>query len=76
MPTELSLKDRIVRFLKHKYQEDPESYVHGGEIEREALIAGYSASNASRRLRELANEQVLDKTENLKGHVMYRFKHD
>lgn len=46
----LSLRDRLLRWLKLH----PNEWFNGGELERMALNAGYKASNASRRLRELA----------------------
>lgn len=46
----LSLQDRLLRWLKLH----PGEWFNGGELERLALNAGYKASNASRRLRELA----------------------
>lgn len=64
-----SLNDRILRFLAAV----PSKYVNGGEIERRALIAGYKASNASRRLRELYVESKIDRREDEKGTVEYKF---
>lgn len=72
MTAEISLKDRIVKYLELKYADDPYAYINGGEIEREALIAGYKASNASRRLRELVNEGILVKSMR-NGSVEYKY---
>ncbi len=36
---------------------------NGGEIERQALEHGYKASNASRRLRELYEDHVVEREE-------------
>ncbi len=69
----MSLKTRIKDFLYHWSQTEPRKYINGGEIEREALAAGYKASNASRRLRELVNEGKAEKRLNSKGHVEYRY---
>ena len=51
-----SLKERII-----KYFIGTDKWINGGEIERLAEGAGYKASNASRRLRELHNEQLLER---------------
>lgn len=70
---ELSLKDRLVRYLKSKYDVNGDyAWINGGEIERLTLQAGYKSSNGSRRLRELYVENVLERRENSKGHVEYR----
>lgn len=70
----LSLKERIVRYLKSRqYVTGEYAWVNGGEIERLSLAAGYKASNGSRRLRELHVERVLDRDETEKGSVKYRY---
>lgn len=52
---DLSLRERIISyFTRHNDRQ-----INGGDIERLALNAGYKASNASRRLRELAEERFL-----------------
>jgi len=59
MPTETKpLRDRIVAFLSAK-----KDWVNGGEIERLALDAGYKASNASRRLREIHEDGLIEREE-------------
>ena len=70
MLSDLSLKERIVRY----YATRLDQWINAGELEREALIAGYKASNCGRRLRELHVEGVLDRRENEKGTVEYRYK--
>lgn len=65
-----SLKSRILRYIESRTK-DNEEYINGGDIEREALLAGYKASNASRRLRELAREGYLWRREK-NGCVEYR----
>jgi len=70
---ELSLKERIVRYMKSRFSETGYAWVNGGEIERLSLAAGYKASNASRRLRELHVEGVLDRDETERGSVKYRY---
>lgn len=64
-----SLVDRVERFLRLTG-----GWVHGGELERLALDNGYKASNISRRCRELVEDGVLERKENEKGHVMYRYR--
>lgn len=54
----ISLSERILNYLR-KYP----VYWNGGEIERLALTAGYKASNASRRLRELHEEGLIEREE-------------
>ncbi len=65
----LGIKNRIVQyFTKHQ-----DEWINGGEIERLALKVGYKASNASRRLRELAEVGFL-KREEKKGTVWYKYE--
>lgn len=57
MSKEQSLKQRIANyFARH-----PDKWYNGGVIEEFALTAGYKASNASRRLRELKEENILER---------------
>lgn len=52
-----SLRERIKSyFLRHN-----DRFINGGDIERLALGAGFKASNASRRCRELWEEDFLEK---------------
>ncbi len=53
---ELSLKQRLVRHLRN----DPEKWVHKGDLERESLLAGYLASNCARRLYELVKDGYIE----------------
>lgn len=71
---DISLKDRIVRYIESRTAQNDGVWINGGEIERESLLAGYKTSNASRRLRELAREEVLERKEDERGHVVYRIK--
>lgn len=66
-----SLKQRIYQFITSRTSDNLDAWINGGDIEREALIAGYKASNASRRCRELVKEGLLCRREN-KGTVEYR----
>ena len=65
----MSLRNRILNYLKNQHPKE----INGGEIERLAQLNGYKASNASRRCRELANEGLISRIPNEKGHVEYRF---
>ena len=51
-----SLKNRILAYIRKQ-----KGYVNGGELERLAEQAGYKASNASRRARELYQEGLLER---------------
>lgn len=53
---ELSLKNRILKYLRSQ-----SGWVNGGEIEKIAQSVGKKASNASRRCRELYNEDLLER---------------
>lgn len=68
----MTLKQRIQRYLRQK-----QTWVNGAQIEELAQKKGYKASNASRRLRELAQEGVIERQER-KGKrartVWYRYK--
>lgn len=64
----LSLKKRIENYLRKAG-----GWINGGEIESLALSAKYKASNASRRCRELAEENILERKEE-KGSVWYKYK--
>ena len=56
---ETSLKERALRYIRSRTEHDPDVWINGGELEREALLAGWKASNASRRLRELCKSGML-----------------
>ncbi len=61
-----SLRERIMKYLR-----STGTWINGGEIERLALGAGYKASNASRRCRELCEEGLIERREDKKGFVEY-----
>lgn len=65
------LKQRILNYLNRRGE-----WVNGGEIERLAESAGYKGSNASRRCRELYEEDLIDRDDNRdkKHTVWYRSK--
>ena len=66
----MSLSQRILAY----YKKHPNNWISGGEIER--LVAEkttYKASNASRRLRELHEDDLLERDER-KGTVFYKYK--
>ena len=55
-----SLKDQLYDLVSRHYP----NFMNGGEAERYAMDNGFKASNASRRLRELAQEGKLWRREN------------
>lgn len=65
---ELSLKNRIVRYLRSRQGE----YIHKGDLEREAILAGYLADNCARRLRELCADGFIEKREDKNGSTEYK----
>lgn len=69
--SDISLRDRISNFLEQWHKIDEQHFVNGGEIEKLAMGIGYKASNASRRLRELENDGVIERRIN-NGSVEYR----
>lgn len=69
-----SLTNKIQRYLKSWSVYKPDYWVNGGEIERLAQEKGYKSSNASRRCREMAVEGIIERRENSRGHVEYRYK--
>lgn len=70
MKKELSLVERLIKFMRS----NPDTWVPGGELERLALSVGYKASNISRRARELVEDGTLERRENSKGHVEYKWR--
>ena len=55
-----SLKGRILNYLKSYWEYEPETYIHAGMIETQAQEAGYMASTATRELRRLKEEGVIE----------------
>lgn len=53
-----SLSQRILTYLRNH-----PDYINGGDIEMLAMQAGYKASNASRRLRELCEDELIVREE-------------
>jgi hypothetical protein len=68
MPKE-SLKNKIFSYLV-RYSA---RWVHGGDIEKLAFEAGYMASNAGRRCREMVQSGVIEHRYNERGEVEYRY---
>lgn len=65
----MSLRERILDY----YRRNEGKVISGGEIER--LVAAkttYKPSNVSRRLRELAQDELLERSES-KGTVFYKY---
>lgn len=64
-----SLKERIVAYLQKRNY-----FVASGDIQRLAMESGfYSPQNSGRRLRELAEEGLLE-VEYRSNHAWYRYK--
>lgn len=63
----ISLKQRILNYLDKRGD-----FVSSGEIQRLSMQVGYfSPSNASRRLRELAEDEKLE-VKYINGHAWYK----
>lgn len=65
----VSLRQNIINYLQYN-----QSWTNGGQLEVLAMNLGKKASNASRRCRELVEDDILERRENNKGHVEYRYK--
>jgi len=65
----MGLKTDLISFAKRNYGE----WINGGEFERFAMELGYKPSNASRRLRELADNNIFDHRYNEKRQVEYKY---
>ncbi len=64
-----SLRERIIKYLQKR-----DYFVASGDIQRLAQENGYySPQNSGRRLRELAEEGILE-VDYRKGHAWYRYK--
>jgi hypothetical protein len=57
MTHDLTLRYRIHRYFTQR----PNLWINGKDIEELAMTAGFKASNASRRLRELHEDDILDR---------------
>lgn len=55
-----SLRNKILRYLESWEKLRPGRWTHKGEIEQKAKEIGYLAENATRRLRELENEGLIE----------------
>jgi len=65
-----SLRNRLLAYMQRHHTE----WIPGATLERLVVArTDYKASNASRRLRELAEEGFLEERK-VKGFVQYRFK--
>lgn len=70
--SDLSLKDRLLRFLKR----NPD-WINGGELERLAMSVGFKGSTAGRELRWLSEHGHIEKEERKGrkiGSIWYRVK--
>jgi len=66
----MSLKSQLLEQLKRSYPK----WLNGGEGERFALDNGFKASNAGRRLRELAKAGTIERRINEGGSVEYQYR--
>lgn len=65
----LTLKERLLRYLQAR----PGTYVASGELQRLTVEkTTYTAQNAGRRLRELAEDNIIE-VDYRKGHAWYRY---
>jgi hypothetical protein len=63
-----SLRERIINYLRKR-----DNFVASGDIQRLAMENGfYSPQNSGRRLRELAEEGILE-VEYRHGHAWYKY---
>lgn len=69
---EQSLKSQLANIFERK-RAVSDVWTNGGAVERYALQQGYKSSNASRRLRELHNEGLLERKIEGKS-VWYRWR--
>ena len=69
MDNNLSLKETLYNLIKGAYPDK----LHSGLIERYAMNAGYKASNAGRRCRELENKGRIKVEYNEKHHALYQW---
>lgn len=65
----MSLKSQLLELAKRR-----NGFINVGEFERYAMDNGFKSSNASRRLRELAKEGILEVRYNERHCVEYRYK--
>lgn len=59
----MSLKTRVLTYLKRVYYTDPNVWIHKGEMERIVKAAGYLAETGNREIRKLKEENKIDKKE-------------
>lgn len=67
-----SLREQIYKKFRFYWKERGNPWINGSSVERYALEQGFKPSNASRRLRELAEEGLLERLE--EKSVSYRYK--
>lgn len=70
----------VISKIKEHASVRPEEWINGGEYERLGMQVWvskdgkhYKASNVARRLRELENAKILERQENIKGNVEYKY---
>lgn len=65
----MTLRERLIRYMRNNH-----GWIASGDIQRLVMEkTSYTPSNASRRLRELAEENILE-VQLRKGHAFYRIK--
>lgn len=65
----MTLKERLEKYLRNNH-----GWISSGSLQRLVMEkTSYTPSNASRRLRELAEEGILE-VQLRKGHAFYRIK--
>jgi DNA-binding MarR family transcriptional regulator len=62
-PSSGRLEKKSLHTIILEYLEERGGWVNGGEIERLAMDHGYKASNASRRLREMYEDKLVEREE-------------
>lgn len=67
---QISLKERLLRYLQAR----PNTFVASGDLQRLTVEkTTYTAQNAGRRLRELAEDSIIE-VEYRKGHAYYVYR--
>lgn len=68
----MGLKERIKKYLRAVYLQDPNIWVHKSDLEQLCKDAGYLGDNGTRRLRELVQERHIE-TEPIGTSQRYRY---
>jgi len=65
----MSVNNIIRQYLYNRYPD----IIHKGVLERLAFDEGYEASTFDRQCRKLAEQGIIEKCPNNKGHMQYRY---